>query len=92
MNIGLCILYFGLIYIFLYNLFFTREGMNNNCSKIKNKLLNQKKEINSLKYKLNELDLYSKQLESQVSSQSKSIIDNKNKIKPNSQGLKEKLR
>jgi len=66
--------------------------MDNNCSKIKNKLLNQKKEINSLKYKLNELDLYSKQLETQVSSQSKSIINNKNKIKANSQGLKEKLR
>ena len=92
MNIGLCILYFGLIYIFLYNLFFTREGMNNNCSKIKNKLLNQKKEINSLKYKLNELDIYSKELESLLKSQTKSIIDNKNKIKANSQSLKGKIK
>lgn len=92
MNIGLCVLYVIIFYIFLHNIFYTKEGMNNNCSKINNKLLNQKKEINSLKYKLNELDIYSKELESLLKSQTKSVIDNKNKIKANSQSLKSKMK
>lgn len=93
MNIGLCVLYVIIIYIFLHNIFFKRkEGMSNNCSKIKGKLLNQKKEINSLKFKLNELDIYSKELETLLKSQTKSIIDNKNKIKSNSQDLKNKMK
>ena len=71
-----------LIILLLNHLFGTKEGMSEgSCKNLKKKILQQEKKIRKQEGQINELTVFSNNLEKEMKNQSSSINKNNNQIK-----------
>ena len=71
-----------LIILLLNHLFRTKEGMSEgSCKNLKKKILQQEKKIRKQDGQINELTIFSNNLEKEIENQKSSITKNNNQIK-----------
>lgn len=71
-----------LIILLLNHLFRTKEGMSEgSCKNLKKKILQQEKKIRKQEGQINELTIFSNNLEKEIENQKSSITKNNNQIK-----------